>query len=138
MMNNQGEWKILVHNIRGINTPEKWNSMRNRIVETKCDIICFQETKKDFFGESYIRNFCPRKYDGFCYNPSVVSSGGLITIWQENKFYGDQIFHNEYAHMVRFKSKVLTRNCIWLTFMHPLLPPGKWSFYISSLTLILA
>jgi exonuclease III len=48
-MNNQGEWKILVHNIRGINTPEKWNSMRNRIVETKCDIICFQETKKDFF-----------------------------------------------------------------------------------------
>jgi exonuclease III len=49
MMNNQGEWKILVHNIRGINTPEKWNSMRNRIVETKCDIICFQETKKGFF-----------------------------------------------------------------------------------------
>jgi hypothetical protein len=84
---NQANWKILVHNIRGINTLEKWNSLHNRIVETKFDVICLQETEI-FFDESYIRKFCPRKFDGFYYNPSVGSSSSLITIWQGNSVGG--------------------------------------------------
>jgi exonuclease III len=38
--------EILSHNIRGINSNTKWNSLRNSILETNCDIICIQETKK--------------------------------------------------------------------------------------------
>jgi hypothetical protein len=38
--------KILSRNIRGINSETKWNSLRNNISDSKCDIICIQETKK--------------------------------------------------------------------------------------------
>jgi hypothetical protein len=38
--------KILSHNIRGINSDTKWNSLRNNIMETNCDILCIQETKR--------------------------------------------------------------------------------------------
>jgi hypothetical protein len=38
--------KILSHNIRGINSDIKWNSLRNNIMDTSSDIICIQETKK--------------------------------------------------------------------------------------------
>lgn len=44
MAQNNRDWKILIHNISGINAPKKWNSTRRRITETKCDIICLQET----------------------------------------------------------------------------------------------
>jgi hypothetical protein len=38
--------KILSHNIRGINSYTKWNSLWNNILESNCDIICIQETKR--------------------------------------------------------------------------------------------
>jgi exonuclease III len=38
--------KIMSHNILGINSDNKWNSLRNSIMETNCDILCIQETKK--------------------------------------------------------------------------------------------
>jgi hypothetical protein len=50
-------WKIMIHNIRGINAPEKWNFVRRRITKTKCDIICLQETKREHFDGAYVQNF---------------------------------------------------------------------------------
>jgi hypothetical protein len=34
------DWKILAHNVRGINAPEKLNSLKNKIMDSKCDIVC--------------------------------------------------------------------------------------------------
>lgn len=64
-------WKILSHNVWGINGQEKWNSLRNKIKETCCDIICLQETKCEHFEQSYLRKFCPRHYDKFYSHPSI-------------------------------------------------------------------
>jgi exonuclease III len=67
--------KILSHNIRGINSDIKWNSLRNNIMEINCDIICIQETKKESFDDSYIRRFCNRSFDKFAFEPSIGASG---------------------------------------------------------------
>jgi exonuclease III len=63
--------KILSHNIRGINSDIKWNSMRNSIMETNCDILCIQETRK-----------IPLKIPIFV----IGASGGFITIWKSSHF----------------------------------------------------
>lgn len=71
-------WKVLCWNIRGINAENKWESLRNKIAESNCDIISIQETKRSSFDISYIRNFYPKAFDAFCFLPSVGASGGIL------------------------------------------------------------
>jgi hypothetical protein len=51
--------KILCWNVRGINSVNKWTTIKSKIQETSCDIICLQETKREFFDLAFIKNFCP-------------------------------------------------------------------------------
>jgi hypothetical protein len=85
-------WKILCWNIIGIDAISKWTSLRSKILESKCDIVYIQETKREIFYQAYIRNFCPRQFDSFDYIPSVGSSGGTLVVWKGSKFTGQVIF----------------------------------------------
>jgi hypothetical protein len=77
---NNRSWHILCWNVRGINSRDKWVAIRSKIQESNCDIICLQETKRENFDQSYLRNFCSPQYDRFEFNPSVGASGGTIII----------------------------------------------------------
>jgi hypothetical protein len=83
--------KILSHNIRGINSDIKWNSLRNNILESNCDIVCIQETKKESFDDSYIRLFCNHYLDKFALGPSIGASGGFIIIWKGSLFEAEVV-----------------------------------------------
>jgi exonuclease III len=74
-------WNILDWNIRGINSQEIWDDIREKIHESNCNIICLQETKREQFDLSYLKNFCPRRFNQFANTPSIGSSGRIITIW---------------------------------------------------------
>lgn len=68
--------KVLVWNVRGINSQAKWDAIRDKISESSASIVCLQETKRENFSLEYIRNFCPRQMDKFEYFPSNGASGG--------------------------------------------------------------
>jgi exonuclease III len=91
------EWVILCHNIRGINSEGKWSSIRNKIAESRCDILCLQETKRDFFYLDYIRKFSPRAFDSYSYISSIGNSGGTLVVWKGDKFLGTKTFQNSYS-----------------------------------------
>jgi hypothetical protein len=93
---NFKDWSILCHNIRGINSDEKWNAVRNKALETGCDIICLQETKRELFDAAYLKK-CPRGFDSFSYIPSIGASGGTIIAWKSAKLEGQVVFENSYA-----------------------------------------
>jgi hypothetical protein len=38
-------WKVLCWNIRGINTESKWESIRNKITESSCDVISIKKQR---------------------------------------------------------------------------------------------
>jgi len=63
--------KILFWNIRGINAQEKWDALRWKIIESACQIICIQETKRENFDIFYIKKFCPRNFDQFAFLPQL-------------------------------------------------------------------
>jgi len=42
-------WSVLSWNIRGINSKKKWDAVRDRVVDSNCDVVCLQETKKQSF-----------------------------------------------------------------------------------------
>lgn len=69
-------------NVRGVNSDKKWNAIRDRVVESNCDVVCLQETKREHFDDLFIRNICPPSFDKYLYLPSVGTSGGSIVIWK--------------------------------------------------------
>jgi exonuclease III len=92
--------------LRGINSEKKWLALSSKIVESGCDIICLQETKRESFDLDYIKKFCPRKFNKFEFLPSVGASGGLIIIWNGNLFKGDLTFQNEFSLSVKFTNNI--------------------------------
>ena len=75
-MNHNQAWKVVSWNVRGLNSDRKWNSIRDKDVESKSEIICLQE-KKDSFDLSFIKNICPTEFDCFEFLPLVGASGGF-------------------------------------------------------------
>lgn len=97
-------WNILCWNVRGLNYDKKWNSIREKIVESRCDVIYLQETKRESFDMQFIRNFCPPSFDSLAFLPSAGASGGVVTIWKSQLFQGHLIFSNEFGISVEFTS----------------------------------
>jgi len=85
-------WNILCWNIRGLNAESKWESLRNKIIESCCYIVSIQETKQSSLDLAYIRNFCPRAFDAFCFLPSIGASGGILVVWKSSMFSGTENF----------------------------------------------
>lgn len=71
-------WTILCWNVRDLNAVRKWDSIRNKIVEADCDIICLQETKKESIDQAFLRKILPPTLDEFLFVPSAGASGGLL------------------------------------------------------------
>jgi exonuclease III len=122
------QWKVLSWNIRGINSDKKWNSIRDRITESNCDVICLQETKRSHFDSAFIRQFCPLTFDCFEYLPSNGASGGSITIWKSSMFSGNLIFQNDYATSVLLTSTHNSASWIISNIYAPCTPSGKRAF----------
>lgn len=87
-MNQNRIWSILSWNVRGINSKEKWDHVRNKISESGAAIVCLKETKRTSFDQSYISKFCPRHLNKFVFIPSIGASGGLLVVWNSALFQG--------------------------------------------------
>jgi exonuclease III len=48
----------------------------NIIDESRHEIICLQETKREHFDLQFIQKFRPKKFTKFLFVPSVGASGG--------------------------------------------------------------
>lgn len=105
-------WNVLCWNVRGINSEGKWESIRNKIVESQCDIVCIQETKREVFDLPFIKLFCPPPFDSFCFLPSVGASGGMLVVWKGAVFSGTEVSSNSFAILIQFTS--LHNNESWL------------------------
>jgi hypothetical protein len=122
------EWSVLSFNVRGINSAVKGNGIRCAIQESRCHVICLQETKKEYFVRADLRNFCPNSCDSFAFVPSVRNSGGSITIWNSSKLVGNVIYQNEYALSVEFFSNSSNESWIITNIYAPCTPHAKIEF----------
>lgn len=82
----------------------------------------------EHFDDAYIWNFCPIYFDKFCYHPSIASSGGIITILQGTKFSGELIFDNDFAHSIKFCSKLTNQNWTLCNIYAPCSNNGRIEF----------
>ena len=99
-------WRILCWNIRGINMPEKWPIIRDKIDESLASIVCFQETKRGDFDISYLKKFAPKRLNKFAFVPADGASGGLLIMWTGNAFFGEVIQSELFGLVVKFRSTI--------------------------------
>lgn len=121
-------WKILCWNVRGINTRNKWDAIKNKVVDYFCDIVCFQETKKEVFDNSFLKNVCPPCFDKFEFLPSVGASGGMLIAWESRFFRGQLVFSNQFAISVEFSSLHNNESWILTNVYGPCDSDGKQNF----------
>ena len=95
---------MLCWNVRGLNSEARQHDVRAKIEESKCSIICLQETKCENFDIRIIRSFCPRRFDQFAFSPSVGASGGILVIWNSSIFHGQLIDIQRFSVVVSFQS----------------------------------
>jgi len=55
-MDNNRFTKVLFWNIRGINSQEKCDALRDKINESAFQVLCMQETKREQFDHFYLKN----------------------------------------------------------------------------------
>lgn len=77
---------ILCWNVRGLNDPDKWDLVYNKIEESACSIFYFQETKKESCDLAFLHKFAPKRFDCFEFCPSEGASGGIIVGWMSRMF----------------------------------------------------
>jgi exonuclease III len=107
---------------------EKWPLIRNKIDESNCEIFCFQETKKEMFDLTFIKNFAPRRFDKFIFAPSIGASGGILVCWNGSLFDGTVIDVKPFAISISFSSR-LDLNVWNLTSVYgPCLEPARTAF----------
>jgi len=121
-------WKVLCWNVRGVNADKKWNSIRDKVLSSNCDIVCLQETKRETIDLSFIRNICPQAFDSFVFRPSLGASGGIVVIWKSAIFSGTEIFQNEFAISTEFTSRINDESWVLRTVYAPCTSNGKRDF----------
>lgn len=115
-------------NVRGLNSDKKWNSIRDKIIESRSKIVCLQETKKESIDLNFISNFCPSDFDAFDYLPLLGASGRILVVWKSNSFLGQLIFSNKFAITLEFTS-LLSNDAWFLKVIYaPCTPSGKRAF----------
>jgi exonuclease III len=97
-------WRVLCWNVRGLNADDRQRSVRAKIEECSCDIVCLQETKCDSVDWRFIRKFAPKRFDNFTFSPSVGASGGMIMLWNSSVFTGLLIEVKRFGIMIKFTS----------------------------------
>ena len=77
--------KVMCWNVRGLGDESKCNVVRNVIKESRCDVVCLQETKLNERNLSYVLRVLPSFF-----NRQVVSidargsAGGVLIAWKHN------------------------------------------------------
>jgi hypothetical protein len=67
-------------------------------------IKLFIHRVKDF-NPSFIRSFCPKRFDHFSYSPSIGASRGLIVLWNSAVFYRNLLEIHRSAIKIAFTSR---------------------------------
>jgi exonuclease III len=74
--------KMLVWNVRGLNSKARRIAIRALVATTNASIVCFQETKINLFYSGLILETLGAEFDDFVYLPADGTRGGILLAWQ--------------------------------------------------------
>lgn len=76
-------YKLLLWNVRGLNSPAKRSTIYQVVVAADPAIVCFQETKMEVMTLDIVRHCLGNKFENFFYLPAAGTRGGILITWDE-------------------------------------------------------
>jgi exonuclease III len=76
--------KILIWNVRGLNSISRQDYIRSIVDSTRSDIVCIQETKTTDTSRRIILSTLGSDFSDFTVAPSVGASGGILVAWRRH------------------------------------------------------
>lgn len=73
--------KVLVWNVRGLNTPARRTAMSHVVNAAKPSVVCFQETKMEHVTVEVVAQCLGNKFETFYFLPSIGTRGGILLAW---------------------------------------------------------
>jgi exonuclease III len=76
--------KILIWNVRGLNSSARQNSVRELVSSSRADIVCVQETKLTEVPRRTLLSMLGSDFSNFLVLPSLGASGGILVAWKHH------------------------------------------------------
>jgi hypothetical protein len=73
--------RLLSWNVRGLNNPQKRESIKYWLRSWKCDVVCLQETKLDQVDLQMVRSLWGSPFVEWEFLPASGSAGGVLMLW---------------------------------------------------------
>jgi hypothetical protein len=76
--------KILIWNVRGLNSRARQDTVRELVLSVKAEIVCLQETKMQSVPRSTIVSMLGSEFADYVFLPSEGASGGILVAWKNH------------------------------------------------------
>jgi exonuclease III len=110
--------KILVWNVRGLNSSSRQDVVRTLLQVSRSDIVCFQETKMSVVPQRVLLSMFGSDFSSFIELPANGSSGGIVVAWRQCLgIIGEQRIDNK-SVLVQFcpaEGQEWWLTCVWTT-----------------------
>jgi hypothetical protein len=94
--------KILMWNVRGLNSSAHQNSIRELVWSVRADIVCLQETKMVDVPRSVVLCMLGSDFSEWVSLPSVGASGGILVAWKRHLGSIDHLRVGDYNISIQF------------------------------------
>lgn len=74
--------KILVWNVRGLNSSVRQDSVRELVNSLRVEVVCLQETKMQIISDRFILSMLGTYFNDFIYLPSIGAAEGILVAWR--------------------------------------------------------
>ncbi|OVA19313.1 hypothetical protein BVC80_521g126 [Macleaya cordata] len=122
------ELKIISWNIRGLNSFDKINVIKDIVKKERVSVIAIQETKMSKVSDWFIKSFWGSDSYDWLHIPSNDRSGGIILVWDDSVLKMERELVGE--HSISIEVSSVTDNFKWLfsTAYAPNSPADKLNF----------
>jgi exonuclease III len=73
--------KILIWNVRGLNSSGRQDSLRTLVDSVRSDVVCIQETKIAALPRRVLLSALGSEFTGYVELPAVGASCGVLVVW---------------------------------------------------------
>jgi exonuclease III len=105
--------KILVWNVRGLNSSARQAVVRTMVESSRADIVCLQETKMEAVSQRILLSMLGSDFSHILELPAVGASGGALIAWRQG--LGSARDHRIDSHSVSVQFCPVEGQSWWLT-----------------------
>ena len=105
----------LCWNIRGLGKPVKRSLIKDIVLQSKCNVVCFQETKINHITPDIISSTYGKAFDSWEVVNATGAVGGILTCWKSDLIQVSHLYKGLFSLSTQHQWKMQTSTASWVT-----------------------